>query len=91
MTTKELTERLVDDLCSEIPIEFDGDEQGVREEMNAIIYCHVVDFRQHFFEKAIEALDGKLRKLYNQWKLSKFECEDILADVRSAMLNENKE
>ena len=56
MTTKELTDRLVDDLCSEIPIEFDGDEQGVRDEMNAIIYKHVERYRQQIVDKACKYL-----------------------------------
>lgn len=92
MTTKELTDTIVSDLIAEIPIEFDGDEQGIREEMSAIVHSHVESYQKKMVDKACEWIKHNWRNYifgpdrdgcigFGLWE----------NDFRNYMLNENKE
>lgn len=89
MTTKELTSLIIEDIIAEIPIQMDGDEQGIREEMSALIYSHVERYRQQMVDKACEwwraELDVDVDETYQSW------IDETLSRFLKAMLNENQE
>lgn len=90
MTTTELTSLIIEDIIAEVPIQMDGDEQGIREEMSALIYSHVERYRKQMMEKfrsQLEVIDYAIKfSLQNGNTVDGIEIETCMI-----MLNENKE
>lgn len=90
MTTKKLTSIIIEDIIAEIPIQMGGDEQGIREEMSALIYGHVECYRQQMIDKIREelnGLDGAIKFLRNYGGADGIDVEAVM----KSLLNENKE
>lgn len=87
MTTTELTSLIIEDIIAEVPIQMDGDEQGIREEMSALIYEHIERYRQQMVDKACKWL---VEQFYYSNLMEGWKKIPELEKEFEAMLNENK-